>query len=53
MKKTIVIIYLLVLVAFNLISQQGDNDDCQSLNQGCSSFCLDNNGYAIFGAKID
>ena len=52
LKKLAILFCLLVSTATHLISQIAD-DNIQSMPQGCSSFCLDNNGYAIFGANYD
>ncbi len=41
------------MIASNLKSQQSDDYRGIFVNQGCSSFCLENNGYAIFGANYD
>jgi len=52
MKKT-VLFFLFLITLSNLKSQQSRYSAGIFINQGCTSFCLDNNGYAIFGANYD
>ncbi len=52
MKKTILYI-LLLITGSNLNSQQNSCYSGIFINHGCTSFCLDNDGYAVFGANYD
>jgi len=52
MKITLLCI-LLLIAASNLKSQQNSCYSGIFVDQGCTSFCLENNGYAIFGANYD
>lgn len=51
--KTIMLFLLILFATLSLESQQGRNHNGLFVNEGCTSFCLDNNGYAIFGANYD
>jgi len=42
-----------LIIASNLPSQRNDLFTGDGIPQGCTSFCLDNNGYAVFGANYD
>jgi len=51
--KKVLLLFLFLLAASDLKSQQSNDYTGIFINQGCSSFCLDNNGYAVFGANYD
>ena len=51
--RTATLLILFVCIASHLKSQEIADHRDMFVNQGCSSFCLDNNGYAIFGANYD
>ena len=52
MKKTILYV-LLLITGSNLNSQQNSCYSGIFIDHGCTSFCLENNGYAVFGANYD
>ncbi|NTW45116.1 MAG: linear amide C-N hydrolase, partial [Anaerolineaceae bacterium] len=45
--------YLLVITSVSLFSQININHIDLRPDKECTSFCLDNNGYAIFGSNFD
>ncbi len=53
MKRAAIVIYFVILAATDLISQSIDPAPGPSILPQCTSFCLDNNGYAVFGSNFD
>ena len=51
--KRIIPLILLLITVLNLKSQQSRCYCGIFIDQGCTSFCLENNGYAVFGANYD
>jgi penicillin V acylase-like amidase (Ntn superfamily) len=53
MKIAGLIFYFLLFPAPSLVSQLSDSSFDLGDRQHCTSFCLDNNGYAVFGTNYD
>jgi penicillin V acylase-like amidase (Ntn superfamily) len=53
MKRTPLLSCLLVLAATDVLPQQIDHNISPSPPLHCTSFVLDNNGYAVFGSNFD